>query len=139
MCTYINNMIHYVYIDGKIYYQEVGLFDFGSKFFRKGQFYRVKSEYEPFNWQKYTLYVDSSTRVNEDTYEITFRDPIFRNDSVFILVRGYVNYHYDDYEENEEDNKDINVEDFKEDMSPVGWYVKTKNNEYIAIELNEKV
>ena len=104
-------MIHYVYINGKIYLQEVAMFDFGSKFFRKGQFYRVKSVYKPFNWDKYALYAAEIKRVDEDTYIIAFRDPIFSGiDSVFTIVRGYVNYSYDDYE----DENDINIGEFKE-------------------------
>lgn len=131
-------MIHYVYIDGKIHLQDISLFDFGSLHFRKGCFYRVKSSYAPFNWDKYVLYIEKIKKIGEDKLELTFRDPIFECvDATFTIVRGYVNYDYDDHIEH--DDYEIVVDDFKKDMSPVGWYVISKNNEYMTIESIEKV
>jgi hypothetical protein len=131
-------MIHYVYIDGKIHLQDISRFDFGSSHFKKGCFYRVKSSHTPFNWNKYVLYVSKINKMNDDKIELTFRDPIFECvDSAYTLVRGYVNYDYDDYDDYDEET--INIDEFKKDMSPVGWYVITKNNEYMTIDSIEKV
>jgi hypothetical protein len=137
-------MIHYVYIDGKIYLCDVSRFDFGSGFFSKGRHYRAKSPYESFNWKKYSLYVTKINQINEDKIEITFTDPIFTMIStIFTLARGYVNYDYDDHTEEE---GDIVVKNFLEDMSPVGWYVMNminsdgqNNVEYNVIENIEKI
>ena len=133
-------MIHYVYINGKIYLQEISLFDFGSKYFSKlkGCFFRVKSFYKPFNWDKYVLYLSGVKKINNDHLELTFTDPIFTDiDQEYTIVRGYVNYNYDDNEDNEDDVD--NIDEFKKDMSPVGWYVQTKNKEYLPILSIEKI
>ena len=129
-------MIHYVYIDGKIYLQTVSLIDFScNTFFSKGKFYRVKSQYTPFNWSKYALYVSNVKKINDDKIEVTFTDPIFTAvTSTFTLARGYVNYNYDD-----DDDHELSINDFVQDMSPVGWYVNTSMNEYSVIESLEHI
>jgi hypothetical protein len=121
-------MIHYVYINGQIYLQDISLFDFGSKYFSKGRFFRVKSLYKPFNWDKHVQYISHIKKISKDHLELTFTDPIFTHiDQVYTIVRGYVNYDYD-----EEDDVD-NIDNFTSDMSPIGWYVQTKQDEYIPI------